>query len=142
MAIENPYSSPETSPQLTANAHVWEGRKFTVEASNQAKHLWLLGTVLVSIDDGEPFTSTQIKWKEDFTFDFEHNGRLITGRFTQVNAAIHSMEYRLMIDGVEIAHDKTVVENWLTAFIVGILVGMAGPLILFGAGWYVYSFFK
>ena len=142
MAVENPYSSPEASSQLPANTHYWQGRKFTVSASNQTKHLWLLGTVLVAIDDGMPITSSQIRWKEDFTFDFEHEGQSVEGRVTQLNNPVQRLEYRLTIAGVKIAHAKAPVENWLIALFVGVFIGIAGSLILLAAISYTLFVFR
>lgn len=113
----NPYEAnisdplPEPVSEL-ASHHEWRGRTLTVEAKAMPSYAYLGTQYFVTLDEGQQFTSTKMTLIEHFDWQFEHEGRTVTGRFAAegLNNGF-ARRYRIWIDNELLAESKVRIKD-------------------------------
>ena len=128
----NPYqctsSLPLTGTVSYGEPIVWEGRKIRVRARVLPKYLFLVVGYFVTIDNEQTFTSSQVRWQENFYFRFKHQGRLATGHFRTHGGIWSSDKFSLVIDREKVAVSKVRVEGMWTVLLT--ILAIAAVLLV------------
>jgi len=120
----SPNQVPEPAPQVAR--HEWCGRVLTVEANAMPSCAYQGTQYFVIVDGDERFTNTKWTLIEHFEWQFEHEGRMVTGRFAAkgLNNGI-ARHYRLWIDGELLAESKVKIKDGWKGLAIGVGIGFA-----------------
>ena len=99
---------------------------------------YLLSRYSITIDDGQPFTSRQIRLNEHFEFEFEHQGRMVSALFETCGLVMEGEKYRLTIGGKHVFEGQMTVEHWWKSQFFGVLTGMTIGISGLGLAWFLF----
>lgn len=109
--------------------HEWHGRVLTVEAHTMPSYAYLGAQYFVTLDGDQRFTNPKMTFIEDFEWQFEHEGRTVTGRFAAKglnNGFVR--HYRIWIDGELLAESTIRIKDAGKGFAVTVGIALFSVL--------------